>query len=199
MRFFAHGCISRARHTVGIQQTADERGRNVCNPSVQAFPLCGVAGNIPRSPQRRALCSRERDKSSSEAHRPPVALRLASGAGTAVSSSTTTDQLPRGTVTSLRASPSQGPARTRLTQQPGPRRQRLPCQEGDPEVPHLGQRLSAAETVNLHLVEAGHLHGGAAQRRPAFLPGSLSPRRTRASENSACPPRDWAACGAGAG
>lgn len=70
MHFLAHSCISRTWHTIGIQQTADEWGRNVCNQSVHAFLLCvAEAVTTPRSPKGRVLCSKELDKSSREAHR----------------------------------------------------------------------------------------------------------------------------------
>lgn len=43
---------------------------------------------------------------------------------------------------------------------------------------HLRKGLAAAETVNLHLVEAGDLHGGAEEQRPLCQSWSLSPRCT---------------------
>ena len=38
---------------------------------------------------------------------------------------------------------------------------------------HLGKGLAAAETVNLHFVEAGDLHRGAEEQRPAFQSRTL--------------------------
>lgn len=58
----------------------------------------------------------------------------------------------------------------------------MPRAEEAPEVTHLGKGLAAAETVNLHFVEAGDLHGCAEKRLPLLLAGPLSGECTRASK-----------------
>ena len=65
------------------------------------------------------------------------------------------------TIPHLWASPVWGrPGPSRNCQGPGGGKRGLP-RGGGPDLTHLGKGLAAAETVNLHLVEAGDLHGGA--------------------------------------
>lgn len=54
-----------------------------------------------------------------------------------------------------------------------------------PQVTHLRKGLAAAETVNLHLVEAGDLHGVSEERRPTLQARSL-PRASALRDSAAC-------------
>lgn len=139
--------------------------------------------NTHGSPKAPALCPRELHKSSSKTPRPRSTLCPSSGAGTAASSSTGSDQ-HRGHHHSPLHLPETaadlGPAKT--DQGPGREEGRLPRNEGS-GMTHLRKGLAAAEAVNLHLVEAGDLHGGAEAGRPPSQ--SLSPRGTRAAASQA--------------
>lgn len=169
-----HCCISRTWHITGIQRRADERalkwGRNTCQPICPRFPpRCGSGCEHYTSPKGQLLCSRELYPQKVQANSSiPITPRPRLWRGNSTVLVSQHRPAPPGTVPGLWASPSLGPARAQMKLPGTGRRGAAAPRRGGPDVTHLGKGLAAAETVNLHFIEAGDLHRGAEEQPPPF-------------------------------